>query len=176
MKKLIIALWLGYALGAMAQDQTLTIKPVKEGEEPQAVMNAIKTDFPQSVQKGLGYLPGRLFGSEWNVTREGEQLENMTFFEVKIKQGNTNYTAVYDKDGKLLSSMQIVDPAKMPPQVQATVKKFSGWHVDTSSEQIKYNGKTTTDVYKIKLQKGAEHKIVFVDPAGNIINTRFAII
>lgn len=175
MKKLIIAIWLGYALGAAAQE-TMTITQVKKGDEPQAVMDAIKTDFPQSVQKELAYLPGKLYGREWNVTRDGEQLDNLTFFQVRIKQGNTNYTAVYDKDGKLLSSMHVVEPAKMPVQVQATVKKYAGWHVDSSSEQIKYNGKTTTDVYKIKLQKGVEHKVIFVDPTGNVVNTRFAII
>lgn len=179
MKKIFVVLWLGYALGAAAQEETVTIRKVKKGEEPQVVMDAIKSDFPKAVEKSMAFLPGKLYGNEWNVTTEGERLDELNFYQVEIKDGNTIYTAVYDRNGKLLSSKQIVDPAKMPPMVQATVKKFAGWHVDNTSEEIKYNGKVVTQVYRVKLQKGqkgVEHKIVFIDPAGNIVNTRFAII
>jgi hypothetical protein len=178
MKNLTIAVWLiCLALGASAQQKTLAIEKVKKGEEPKAVIDAVNKEFPQSITKDLSFLPAELYGQEWNVNVTGDEFEKSVLYQVQIKHGNTDYTAVYDKDGKLLSSKQLIHRAKLPAEVMATIKKFTGWHIDDTHELIKYNGnKTITDTYKVKLEKGVEHKIVFLDPKGNIINTRFAFI
>ena len=116
-----------------------------------------------------------MYGEEWNVQLEGDQLLRASFYQVEIKDGNRDYTAVYDETGKLLSSKQLIHGVKLPAELTKTLSKFAGWHVDETHELIKYNGKKSSDIYKVKLQKGAEHKIVYLDAMGNIVNTRFTV-
>lgn len=176
MKKTILAIWLMcLALGVMAQEKKLTVTKVKKGDEPQAVMDALKQDFPKAITKDLSFLPSKLYGEEWNVQLEGDEINTPNFYQVSIKQGNRDYTAIYDKNGTLLSSKEVIRNSPLPPKVAATVKTFAGWHVDKVHEIIKYKGKTGDNFYRVKLQKGAEHKIVYLDRDGNIIDTRFAL-
>ncbi len=177
MKKLTLIIGLlCLTIGVIAQQEQLTVTKVKHGEEPKVVMSAIKNDFPNAVSKNFSFLPAKLYGKEWNVQLEGDALENATYYLVGIKAGKTEYTAVYDKDGKLMSSKQVIENAKLPRPVNETIKKFEGWHIDAATELIKYNGaKTITDIYKIKIQKGAEHRVIFLDPEGHIHEAAFAL-
>jgi hypothetical protein len=180
MKKLILALWLGcWALGVAAQVETLKIAKVKKGEEPKAVMDAIKNDFPKFIAKDLSFLPPKLYGEEWNISTEGNaDNSSINFYQITLKEEKGDYyTAIYDKNGKLLSSKQEIDNSKLPKEVSETISKFiaTGWHVDRTHDIIKYTGgNKISDTYKVKLEKGIEHKILFLDLKGNIINTRFA--
>lgn len=176
MKKLILALALMcVTLGVMAQQQKLTITKVKKGEEPKAVMDAIQRDFPKAVSKDLSFLPARLYGEEWNIELEGDQLDEVKYYQISIKDENTDYTAVYNGNGKLLSSKQIIEDEPLPPAVSESIKKFKGWHIDKTFEIIRYNGKKVSDIYRVKIQKGAEHKFIYLDANGNIIDSRIAL-
>ncbi len=181
MKKLILAIWLGcWALGAAAQVETLKVTKVKKGDEPQVVVDAIKKDFPDFIANNLSFLPAKLYGEEWNISTEGSTVDtDINFYQITLNQGKGNYyTAVYDKDGNLLSSKQEIDNSKLPKEIAETVNKFisAGWHTDRTHDIIKYKNDKFTRTYKVKLEKGIEHKILFIDPAGNIINTRFTLI
>jgi len=177
MKKVTLVFLLAcWVLGTAAQEKKLTIERVKKGEEPKQVMEAIKTDFPGAITKDLSFLPAKLYGDEWNVDLQGEDTEQIKYYQVNIKEENRSYKAVYDANGHLLSSMQVIHDAKLPAPINATLKKFSGWHIDKSHEIIRYSGKHASDTYRVKLQKGAEHKNVYLDANGNIINTRFSLI
>lgn len=135
-------------------------------------MDAVRAQFPDAIVNQLSYLPYKLYGEEWNVRTEGVPLDDISLYRVHLKQGEKEFTGVYDKNGKMLSSDTFVDFAALPPEVQNSLKKFKDWHVDHAHEYIQYNGKKTSDTYRVKLQKGAEHKIIFMDPQGNIRNTR----
>ena len=178
MKTLFIMLGLS-CLTLVITAQELKITKVKKGEEPKTVMNAIDRDFPKSISEDLSFLPSKLYGSEWNVDLQGDLSSEVNFYQVKIKQGNTSYTAVYDREGILMSSMQIIESVNLSHAAKETLKKFNGWHIDKTSEIIQYKKRgekqTMSDTYRVKLQKDAEHKIVFLDLAGNIVNTRFTI-
>lgn len=178
MRKIFLALWLGcWVLGAAAQEKTAVIRPVKKGEEPKAVMDALKKDFPNTVVESLSFLPSKLYGEEWNITVEGQENIEPTYYQVYIKKEKENYTAVYDKSGKLLSSKHIIEDASLPKPVNETVKKFAGWHVDKAQEIIEYKSKGNefSNLYKVKLQQGAKHKVLFVNPNGEIVKDRIAI-
>ncbi len=112
MKKSIIALWLlCLAPGVMAQQQEkLTLTKVKKGDEPKAVVDAVNKDFPGALTRELSFLPPKLYGEEWFVDLTSDQLDHADFYQVhvKVKQDNADYTAVYDGNGKLLSSRQLL--------------------------------------------------------------------
>jgi|GEM_PF-1909929 len=172
MKIKFLTAWLVcWALGAMAQEEMLTITPVKKGDEPKAVLDAIKTDFPSAVAKDLSFLPSKLYGKEWNVQLAGSTDEDIQFYQVQIAEKDVLYTAVYDKDGKLLSSKEMIKTSRLPSAVVASVKKFSDWKMIESHEVIKTKGSKARLYYKVRLQKGMEHKNVFLDPQGNILSS-----
>lgn len=176
MKKLLLIVWLcGSTLALIAQEKVMKITPVKKGEEPQQVMEAIKKDFPEAVSKDLAFLPTKIYGDEWNVEVTGDDVNELNFYEIDLIQGKNHYAAVYNKDGKLLSSKEIIRSESPPSVVNEAIGKFKGWKMDKFHETIRYRNHKTTDTYKIKLHKGAEHKVVFIDPKGEIINTRFVL-
>jgi len=47
---------------AQMNSETLTLRPVKKGEEPKEVMNAIRKDFPKAIVSDLNFLPAKLYG------------------------------------------------------------------------------------------------------------------
>ena len=172
MKTKFLTLWLVcWALGAMAQEEILAITPVKKGDEPKVVMDAIKTDFPNGISKDLAFLPAKLYGKEWNAQLAGNNDEDIQFYQVLIAEKDVQYTAVYNKDGKQLSSKEMIKTSRLPSSVIATVKKFSDWKMIESHEVIKTKGSKARVYYKVKLQKGVEHKSVFIDPQGNILSS-----
>jgi len=176
MKTKFLTLWLVcWALGAMAQEETLTITPVKKGDEPKAVMDAVKSDFPNAIAKELAFLPSKLYGKEWNLQLAGEANENINFYQIQIIEKDVNYTAVYDKDGKLLSSKETIKTSRVPSAVVAAIHKFSGWKMEDTHEIIKTNGTKATVSYKVRIQKGIEHKNVFLDPQGNVLSQHITV-
>jgi hypothetical protein len=172
MKIKFLTLWLVcWALGAMAQEEMLTITPVKKGDEPKAVLDAIKTDFPNAVANDLSFLPSKLYGSEWNVQLASNTDEDIQYYQIQVIEKNVHYTAVYDKDGKLLSSKETIKTHQLPSAVVASVKKFSDWKMIDSHEVIKTKGSKARLYYKVRLEKGKGHKNVFLDPQGNILSS-----
>lgn len=171
----LAAVWALLALSGWAQEKKITIKHVEKGQEPAAVMEALKKDFPGFIVDDLSFLPGKLYGDEWNVQVSGDGEMESTYYNVRVKEGNRTFTGVYDKNGKLLSSKQLMDYATLPKPVQDAVSKYADWHVDHAHEYIKYNSRKSTDVYRVKLQKGGAHKFLFIDPTGKIQNTRFTL-
>jgi len=162
-------------IAAGAQEKRISITHVKKGEEPAAVMNALKSDFPGFIVDDLSFLPGKLYGDEWNIQLTGDADMEATYYHVRVKEGDRTFVGVYDRNGKLLSSKQTLDYALLPRAVQDAVRQYADWHVDHAHEYIKYNSRKSTDVYRVKIQKGGQHKFLFIDPTGKIHNTRFTL-
>jgi len=178
MKRLLLALWLGcWVLGTAAQEKTVVLTPVKKGEEPEAIIKALKEDFPNTLMDNMKFLPGKLYGDEWNIDLQGDPNLDINYYQVHIKKQNEYFTAIYNKSGELLSSKHIIDNAVLPKPVNETIKSFAGWHVDKEQEIIEYHNKhkKIRDVYKVKLQQGAKHKFVFINPNGQIAKERFTV-
>lgn len=164
------------AIGAWAQStETVTITPAKKGEEPQAVMNAIHSDFPQAVVTDLGFLPSVLYGEQWNIRTDGVAATNtdMQYYQVNIREGNNRYKALYDKEGKLQASKQIIKHAELPQTViNAVAKAHPDYKIINDREKITSDatGKLNV-VYHVTIQK-KEHGVLrgmFIDPAGKVI-------
>jgi hypothetical protein len=171
MKTKFLTFWLVcWALGAIAQEEILTITPVKKGDEPKAVMAAIQNDFPGAIAKDFAFLPSKLYGKEWNLQLAGDTDETINFYQVQVNEKDVLYTAVYDKEGKLMSSKETIKTSRVPYAVVTSAKKFTGWKMEDTHEIIKTNGTKATVSYKVRLKKGIEHKNVFFDPQGNIIS------
>ncbi|GAB3926612.1 PepSY-like domain-containing protein [Larkinella terrae] len=177
MKTLSIALLLtGLSIGATQaqsplEDQSVTITHVKKGEEPQQVMDAVKADFPNSIVTDVAFLPHALYGHEWAVSENKNTDENieMLYYRVAANSPTLNYTAVYNKDGKLLSFKEIVKQALLPDAVTKTISnQFADWKIVGDQERIQY-GKSSSNYYRVELAKGKAREKVFFDSNGTVL-------
>ncbi|HEY9049108.1 MAG TPA: hypothetical protein VIN08_24575 [Ohtaekwangia sp.] len=170
------SLMLGLLLTTMVwaqENETVKITPVKKGEEPQAVMAAIRADFPNAVATDLNFLPMILYGEQWDVQTEGSVAKSgAQFYQVNVRQANQTFQAVYDKNGKLQHSKRIIKHAELP---QAVVDAISKAHPDYKI--IRDQEKITSDpagklniVYHVTIRR-VHHmsRGIFIDPTGKIL-------
>jgi hypothetical protein len=164
----------GWAQGDLTEE-TVTLTEVKKGEEPQAVLDAVKQDFPGSSVGNISILPHLLYGEEWDVTTDDEEDDDAQapdYYQVSASGKNTSFTAVYDKNGKLLRSREILKGDALPDAITTTLnKRYAGWKVAGDREKIK-DAKGVTVTYKVLLQKGKEKRRVAFDPSGKIIKEK----
>lgn len=153
-------------------DETITITHVKKGEQPQAVLDALKKDFPNTIIKDMAFLPGTLYGREWSVQEEDGtdgDTADLQYYQVTATGPDVNYTAVYDKSGNLLSYKETIRQADLPGPVAKTINnQFLDWKVVGSRERIRFS-KNKTVVYRVELAKGKEREKVYFDDSGKVL-------
>lgn len=156
---------------AMAQEETLTLKAVKKGEEPKEVMDAIKQDFPQAIAAVLAFLPDKLYGEKWSIDLT-DNLDGDTpnFYQVNLKEKNQSYQAVYDKTGKVLYSKTVIEQAKLPKEVMATVSaKYPGWNIVKDTEKITVKQGGAKEVFRVEIKQEKKRRSLFLDYGGKLI-------
>ncbi|MDJ1500323.1 hypothetical protein [Xanthocytophaga agilis] len=173
MKKLIFCILslitLLSGLPSIAQnEEQVTLRVVKKNQEPKAVLDAIKKDFPTAISRSLSFLPEKDFGQQWTVeSNKAISTVDINYYQVEVKTKDAIQTAVYDKSGNLLRIRKVIKNGKLPDQVRSTVSKFDGWQMIGNEEQIT-DDKQYTIFYKIRLKKGISRKTLFLDPTGQI--------
>lgn len=165
----ILSLVLCIQGNAQAVEQ-VALKEVKEGEEPDAILNAIKKDFPDPIRRTLSFLPAKTYGAEWDVeiSKASEEADPL-YYEVEIEAENGNYRAVYDKSGRLLKTRQVIENAELPEKVKMVLSTaYKGWKIEGREERIKNNFGKFDVTYKVPLRKGLKRKTIFFAPDGSI--------
>ena len=158
-------------VAAQAQTEFLTLKPVKKGEEPSAVMNSIKQDFPKGVASDLSILPSKMYGEQWSADFK-EDLNGAVpnLYQVTIKEGNEMFRAAYDKSGKMLSSKTIIEKAKLPIEVTNAVStKYPLWKIVNDREKITYTKGSLKEVYHVEINQDKMYRNLFIDNTGQVI-------
>ncbi|GAB3853854.1 hypothetical protein GCM10028822_23120 [Hymenobacter terrigena] len=177
MKTTLIAVLLSGASlsAAWAQEPTeaeaVTIIHVKKGEEPQKVMSALQKDFPGSIVKDVSTIPGTLYGQEWSINEEKPAAgqANATYYQVNASSKGMAYTAVYDKNGNLLSSRKVLKNTALPIDAAKNVAtQFPGWLIVGDQEKLTVHNQHDKVAYRVIIKKGQEEKKVFLDGDGHI--------
>ncbi len=156
------------------QVETVTISHVKKGEAPSQVMEALKADFPQAIVKNVTMLPRALQGKQWSLTQQGNLSANvqLTCYQVQASGKNGNFSALYNKDGQLVSYHELIRQADLPQPVKATlVGSFAGYTVASGQERIHLKSGKQKIMYRVELAAGKKHKAVVLDPQGTVIRT-----
>ncbi len=175
MKKVLIALTLTClsfgAACAQTNEEILTITPAKKGENTVQVMDALKRDFPNFIVKDVAFLPGQLYDKQWTVTEKNniDANSDIMYYQVAVSDKGDDYTAFYDKTGKLLNSTETIQNAELPDAVKQTLAtQFGDWKMIGDQERITYNRKLSL-VYRVDLAKDKSHEKVFIDNAGTVL-------
>lgn len=156
---------------AQIESETITVKAVKKGEEPKAVMDAIKQDFPKTIIADLNILPGKLYGEQWSISVDdklhGASPDN---YLVTLKEKNETFRAVYDKTGQLRSSKHIIEQTQLPGEVTSAIAaKYPDWTIVKDSEKITYKEGKTKEAYKVEIQKDKTRRNLFLSNSGSIV-------
>jgi len=143
--------------------------PSENSDGSLAVLESIKTEFPEPIVRTLTTIPAKEYGKEWNVYISKESEEKMPdYYEVVIRTKEGMRTAVYDRSGNLLRVKQVIKNVDLPSSVKETLnEKYKGWQIIDEEERIT-NAKKSVMEYKVKLKKGLLRKTVFIAPDGTV--------
>jgi len=83
-------------------------------------------------------------------------------YKVKFNEKSNKITAVYDKEGKLLSCTESYKDMRLPYDIAKELAiKYPNWTTESTTCKISYKkGKEKTALYKIKIAKGKKTKTV----------------
>jgi hypothetical protein len=173
MKKLTLFLLFavaGVAAYAQGSTETFTAKAVKKGEEPQAVINAVKQDFPKAIVSDLNVVSGKLYGEQWAINFDDKTGGSAPeYYHVMLKESNSQYSAYYNKKGDLISSKTYVNNEQLPTEVTSAVhNKYPDWTIIKDGEKITYKQGSVKEAYKVDIQKDKMHRSLLMDGSGNI--------
>lgn len=110
--------------------ETVSLKHVKKGEEPQQVMTALNKDFPQPVVQDVSKMSALAYGQQWSLNENDASSDdcNAVYYEVNAKRKNMSYTAVHDKNGKLDSYREIIQQTALPmPLLRTLSTQHAAW-------------------------------------------------
>ncbi|MFC4634625.1 nicotinate-nucleotide adenylyltransferase [Dokdonia ponticola] len=110
--------------------------------------------------------------AQFDVTKEDYYDDDYDGYTVSFYIPSGSVVAAYDKDGKLLRTIERFKNVKLPTAVQnAIAKRFPNWSMTKDSYQVSYNDDNSTakKIYKVKLTNGEKSMKVKTDEAGNFL-------
>ncbi len=137
----------------MKKDHMWNNKAMEAKDLPMTVMNAFKKGYPDTK-----------IDRAWT-----EKQGDMTVYDVKIMQGDKPMTVVYDKDGNLVETREMIKPTMLPADVTSTVKKAYPNCTMERAEKI-MRGKTVEYGVRFR-QKGEGYSMVY-SPEGKMIRSQ----
>ncbi len=176
MKKLILIILcsLSGIVLAQAQSETLVLKHVKKGEEPKAVMEAVKRDFPKAIVGDLSFLPAKLYGEYWSTSYENNLDGNSPdFYKVNLKEKDGSYEAVYDKSGNVIFSLTLIKEAQLPKEItKALATKYPGWKIVNDQEKITYRKGAAKEAFRVQIQESNMNRSLLLSANGKVLKDR----
>ena len=146
MKKLIV-LVLAMTLSGFAQ--TPTPKKAPPQKAPQAVMDAFKKMYPNATIKSV------------SSEKEGGK----TVYEIESMDGPQRRDLLYEADGKVISTEELIPNAQIPkPVTDAVAVKYPKAPI-VSAEKLTDKDGTR---YELVVKVAGKNKSVEVDPSGKI--------
>lgn len=172
MKKIVFSLVvLGFGVQAYAQEILYEAK-IKKEETPEVVIEAVERDYPGFTMEEFRALPLEYVERDVVVNNDVESLDDYDTFEVKLTGKGTEFVATYDREGKLLSTVEHMINVTPPPVVRSSVAKaYPGWTLSKDSYNLShFTGSGTRERYRIELTKDNEKMHVYTDAEGKILN------
>lgn len=174
MKKTILGLFLiGFMFQSYAQDQDKVLYKAKLSKEemPVAIVENVSQDFPDLVVEEFDAVPLEFIDDNVIVDRSVKSNSDYDTYQVVLKGNNQSLVATYNKEGKLISTVEHGKNVELPISVEdAVVKDFPGWVItEDHYKMIHYKDRTKIDRYKLNIKKGKDMKKVYFDAKGNIL-------
>lgn len=164
-----------YPAYLQAQDIQLPTVEIKVSQDlvPPVVKDAFLKDFGEGHQPMVWAKTSSTFNTYgWEQSMDTKNQE-ILFYSLHTKTTNGSaLDAVYTPDGKLVRSREEVKDFEPPQVILTSLEKsnYKDWTIAKDVHLVKvYEGKTSTDHYALKLEKGKQKKVVYFDKDGNML-------
>lgn len=174
MKVMVAALLLGPVLGLTQNPTTSLVRiKAKDKEVPVSVVESFKKDYNGHELEGWFVTPAVVIAEEYLVTGyDNLQGQQPTFYTVRFKGPKAKGEAMYDKDGKLIHSKEMIKGAMLPVAVsKSLLEKYPGYRIEDDQETIK-KGKDTLVHYRVILAKDKVRTAVAVGADGTVLREK----
>ncbi len=172
MKKSVIGtLFLGLASLGFSQSSDANFKQVKLSD---VTVSPINLDYIDKVREGA--ISEKVFtmekkASRYNIKESPFFNNHEETFEIRFSKKNGRITAIYDRNGKIQSTIERYKDLKLPPAVRNSVyKAYTGWTMVGNAYLVSYHSKLgVKKVYKVRMAKGDLQTNVKIDTEGNLL-------
>ncbi|GAB1445767.1 MAG: hypothetical protein KF860_08940 [Cyclobacteriaceae bacterium] len=166
------ALALLIVTGGYAQSAQIKIR-IKENEVPAVVVQSFKQNFKDDHSEGWAIVPVAILDDEYIVSEHNNLIgEKPIFYVVKIKGQQVRGEAVYDHDGSLKYSKEVIKDTALPMAVRdAIAKKYPGYTFLKDQETVK-DGKFKFIHYRVLIENDKEKIALAVDSSGEILREK----
>ena len=110
--------------------------------------------------------------STYDVTQSEYYDDDYDSYTISFYIPDGRIAAAYDKNGKLLRTIEKFNNVKLPRAVnKAVAKRFPGWKLDKNVYKVSYKiqNEGATKIYKMKLSNGDKTIKVKTDEEGNFL-------
>ncbi len=172
MKKFVIGLLvIGLTSLGHSQNVNSEVEIVKLDD---ILLSNVNMDYLEKVQDKTISEPVRLLenkASRFNVTKLPEFDGRKESFKTIFKGSKGFIIAIYDNNGKILTTLERFRDVKLPrPVITTVLKKYPKWTFWKNSYFVSYHSdKGAQKVYRVQVRKGNMKKSLKIDSDGNII-------
>lgn len=173
MKKIILGLCLiGFAMQSHGQDILFQAK-IKKEKVPTVIIEAVDYEFGDFEIIEFYAIPIEFIEEDVYINRNIESDEDYDTYQVTLKGKNSKMVATYNKEGKLLSTVEHLKNVAPNIEVKkAVLRDFSGWTITKDHYKMTHFGdKKKKERYKLNLEKGNAKMVVFMDGKGKILKS-----
>jgi hypothetical protein len=174
MKRILISAVVVFTSIATTHAQSAQVRiKVKEAEIPVSVVESFKKDFGEGKTVEWTIVPATIVGEEYVISGyDNLDGEKPTSYAVILKGTNTKAEAVYDQNGKLKYSKEVIKDTALPVAIRnAVTDRYPGFALISDQETIK-EGRSNFIHYRIIIEKGKEKKALAVNANGKILREK----
>ncbi|MFD2562740.1 nicotinate-nucleotide adenylyltransferase [Aquimarina rubra] len=154
----------------------LTVQSFGQKEEklPEVVIMDTNYKYLNEVGSEEAAVPVELLHKKvasYNVKNSDVYKEGNNSYEVSFRIPDGKILAAYDKDGKLLRTIERFKGVRLPVAVMKSIYgRFPGWKISDDVYLVSYHkDNKVTEKYKIKLENGDKLIKVKTDSDGNFL-------
>jgi hypothetical protein len=139
---------------------------------PPVVVTEFEEEFP--VAEYVDWYSYPVFYDDWGwytIDPVYEVVEEVpAFYMVEFTDAGTPEKTIFSKKGEKVATRRTVKEASLPKAVTAGFQKsaFTDWKIVGEREEVTRH-KDGKKVYKLEVEKGAEKRFLFFDPAGKLV-------
>ncbi len=163
---------LATALQSFGQEMTDYRMTVAKSDVPTPILKAVEADFPGARLVEFAAIPLDYVDGEVFLDKIGAPSDAYDTFAITLDSKGREFTAEYQRDGKLISTMEQLKNVTPPPAVRNAVEKaYPGWEITKDSySMVHHRDGKKKERYRLVLAKNRQKVKVYTDAKGKILN------
>lgn len=175
MKKIfIVLLVLGIGGSIYAQETFLFTAKLKKNEVPKVILKAVDRDFINLTTVEFLSVPEN-FVAPLSLDIDKDENSEYDSYMITFAGKTEKIMATYNKDGKLISTVDRYKTRSAPFQIYSTLGDlYPEWIIKDGYKKMSIydtNGKVKKQIYKLALENGNRTRKVYLNKDGKLVNS-----